>query len=176
MLNKCFAALGPISGKEPYKVLFMNDSFQWTLINPKIHLHPGKADFTTDVSVKAGPFSYTTTCTGDVGIWFDRQKNLINVKITKCLVEIYTKFLGTKYHIKYIDLASQFTDPFTFEGPVSTNTEMDMEMPDGTIRRLYMVATDCDLSVKEKQIVVPCEVEFSQTPPSIITSPKPTPR
>ncbi len=165
MLNKSFKALGPISGREAYSVLFINDSFSWTLINPQIHLHPGNADFTTDVKVVAGPLTYTTACLGDVSIWYDRQKNLINVKITKCIVEIYTKVLGTKVHLKDIDIADQFTEPFTFEGPTATNTFMDMEMPDGSIRRLYMTATDCDLTVQEKQLVVPCEVNFSLTPP-----------
>jgi hypothetical protein len=167
MLNKCFKALGPISGKEGYQVLFMKDTFTWTLVNPKIHLHAAKADFNTDVNVKAGPFSYTTACVGDVSIWYDRPKNLINVKITKCILEIYTKILGTKYHIKDIDIADQFTEPFTFEGPTATSTDMEMEMPDGTKRTLYMTTSECDLTVQEKQIVVPCEVVFSTTPPKV---------
>ncbi|HEU4716394.1 MAG TPA: hypothetical protein VFU15_01095, partial [Bacteroidia bacterium] len=66
---------------------------------------------------------------------------------------------------KDVDIASQFTDPFTFEGPTATSTDMDMEMPDGTIKKVYMTTTDCDLSVQEKQIVVPCEVNFTLTPP-----------
>src|ERR1041385_6960981 len=121
MMNKCFKALGPISGKEAYSVLFVNDTFTWTLINPQIHLHEGKADFTTDVNVVARPFAYTTSVTGDVSIWYDRPKNLINVKITKCIVEIYTKIFGAKYHLKDVDIASEFTDPFTFEGPTATS-------------------------------------------------------
>lgn len=165
MLNKCFKALGPIKGKEPYKVLFYNDTFTWILMNPQIHLHKGKADFTTDVGVVAGKFGYKTTCIGDVNIWYDRPKNLINVKITRCILEIYTKIMGTKYHIKDLDIASSFTDPFTFEGPTATSTDMEMEMPDGSIRKLYMTTTDCDLTVEEKKIVVPCEVGFSLTPP-----------
>lgn len=165
MLNKCFKALGAIKGKEPYQVLFVKDSFTWVLVNPQIHLHPGKANFTTDVNVITKGLMYSTPCTGDVSIWYDRPKNLINVKITKCMIEIYTKILGTKYHLKDIDLAEHFTEPFTFEGPTATSTDMDMEMPDGTIRKLYMTTTDCDLAVQEKQIVVPCEMEFSLTPP-----------
>ncbi|CAN5367733.1 hypothetical protein BH09BAC5_BH09BAC5_23660 [soil metagenome] len=176
MMNKCFKALGSISGKEPYQILFVNDSFTWVLANPMIHLHEGKADFTTDVNVIAGSFMYTTSCTGDVAIWYDRPKNLINVKIMRCIVEIYTKVFGTKYHLKDVDLASKFTDPFTFEGPTATSTYMEMEMPDGSVRTLYMHTTDCDLSVKEKQIVVPCEVEFSLTPPPSPPVIKPAPK
>jgi hypothetical protein len=165
MLNKAFTALGPIKGKEPYQVLFVKDSFTWVLVNPQLHLHPGHAEFTTDVNVITKGLMYSTPCTGDVSIWYDRVKNLINVKITKCVVEIYTKVMGTKYHLKDLDLADHFTDPFTFEGPTSTSSDMDMEMPDGSVRKLYMTTTDCDLSVQEKQIVVPCELSFSLTPP-----------
>lgn len=165
MLNKCFKALGPIKGKEPYKVLFYNDTFTWVLMNPQIRLHKGKADFTTTVGVVAGKFAYSAPCNGDVKIWYDRPKNLINVKINRCILEIYTKIMGTKYHIKDIDIADNFKDPFTFEGPTATSTDMEMEMPDGTIRKLYMTTTDCDLTVEEKKIVVPCEVGFSLTPP-----------
>lgn len=170
MLNKCFKALGAIKGKEAYQVLFVKDSFTWVLVNPQIHLHQGKADFTTDVNVITKGFMYSTPCVGDVKIWYDRPKNLINVKITKCMIEIYTKILGTKYHLKDLDLADNFKDPFTFEGPTATSSDMDMEMPDGTIKKLYITTTDCDLSVQEKQIVVPCELEFSLTPPSKIST------
>jgi hypothetical protein len=52
---------------------------------------------------------------------------------------------------------------------------MDMEMPDGSIRKLYMTTTDCDLAVQEKQIVVPCEVDFTLTPPPSPKSPAPAP-
>ena len=162
MINKSLAALGNITGKEPYKVLFVQDSFQWTLINPKIYLHPGKSEFVTDVNVTAGPFSYSTPCTGDVLIWYDRTKNLINVKITKAIVGIYTKMFGVKQHIKDIDLASHFEDPFVFTGPAATSSEMPMEMPDGSIKTLVMTTTSCDIIILEDQLMVPCEVEFKE--------------
>lgn len=168
MINKSLAALGNITGKEPYKVLFVEDTFQWTLINPKIYLHPGKSEFVTDVNVTAGPFSYSTPCTGDVLIWYDRTKNLINVKITRAIVGIYTKVFGVKQHIKDIDLASHFEDPFVFTGPAAMTSEMPMEMPDGSVKTLEMTTTSCDIIIQEDLLVVPCEVEFKEkiVPPS----------
>lgn len=162
MINKSLAALGNITGKEPYKVLFVEDTFQWTLISPKIYLHPGKSEFVTDVNVTAGPFSYSTPCTGDVLIWYDRTKNLINVKVTRAIVGIYTKVFGVKQHIKDIDLASHFEDPFVFTGPAATTSEMPMEMPDGSVKILEMVTTSCDIIIQEDVLVVPCEVEFKE--------------
>lgn len=162
MINKSLAALGNITGKEPYKVLFVEDTFTWTLISPKIFLHPGFAQFSTDVNVVAGPFAYSTPCTGDVLIWYDRDSNLINVKITRAIVGIYTKIFGTKYHIRDIDLADQFTDPFTFEGPAATSSEMPVEMPDGRTKVLTMTTTSCDIIIMEDQVMIPCEVEFRE--------------
>ncbi len=158
--------MGNITGKEPYKVLFVEDTFTWTLISPKIYLHPGKAEFITDVNVVAGPFSYSTNCVGDVVIWYDRTKNLINVSITRAIVGIYTKIFGTKYHIKDIDLASSFEEPFVFEGPSATSSEMLIEMPDGTPKTMIMTTTSCDLIVMEDQLMVPCEVEFKEKLPA----------
>lgn len=165
MINKSLVAMGNITGKEPYKVLFVEDTFTWTLISPKIFLHPGKAEFVTDVNVIAGPFSYSTNCIGDVVIWYDRTKNLINVRITRAIVGIYTKIFGTKYHIKDIDLASSFEEPFIFEGPAATTSEMTIEMPDGKSKIMTMTTTSCDLIVMEDQLMVPCEVEFKEKPP-----------
>lgn len=162
MINKSLAALGNITGKEPYKVLFVSDTFTWTLINPRIYLHQGYAQFTTDVNVTAGPFSYSTPCTGDVLIWYNRDSNLINVKITRAVVGIYTKVLGQKYHIKDIDLAEHFTEPFTFEGPAATSSEMPVEMPDGSTKVLEMTTTSCDIIIMEDQVMIPCEVEFKE--------------
>lgn len=162
MINKSLAALGNITGKEPYKVLFVSDTFTWTLINPRIYLHQGYAQFTTDVNVTAGPFSYSTPCTGDVLIWYNRDSNLINVKITRAVVGIYTKVLGQKYHIKDIDLAQHFTDPFTFEGPAATSSEMPVQMPDGSTKVLEMTTTSCDIIIMEDQVMIPCEVEFKE--------------
>lgn len=166
MLNKCLKALGPISGKEPYDITIIKDTFTWVLKNSLLHLQQGKATFTTDVTVIAGALTYTTPCVGDVSIWFDRKKNLINVKIMHCFIDIYTKVWGIKYHITTYDLAGQFKDPFTFAGPTATSTEEDMEMPDGSIRKLYMVATDSALVVEDKKIIVSCEIAFSLTPPA----------
>lgn len=177
MLNKMLAALGTISGKEPYSALLMKDTCYWTLINPKIRLHPGKADFETNVNVKAGPFNYTTPVKGNVAVTYDRVKNVINVKIETAIMELYTKILGKKIHIKDIDLADQFDEPFTFDGPTATESEMEFPMPDGTTKVLLMRTTDCDLKVEEKMIVVPCEMEFLPKPAvKPLPAPKPAPK
>jgi hypothetical protein len=163
-LNKMFVALGTITGKEPYRILLMNDTCVWKLINPRINLHPGKADFITFVNVKAGPFDYTSQVKGNVFITYDRVKNMINVQIQSAIVELYTKILGNKIHIKNIDIADRFAEPFSFEGPTASESELEFTMPDNTVKKLIMRTTDCDLQVAEKMIIVPCETEFLVKP------------
>ncbi|TND07428.1 MAG: hypothetical protein FD123_3278 [Bacteroidetes bacterium] len=163
-LNKVFKALGDISGTEPYKLLLIKGTYTWTLKNPRIRLKPGKADFVTDVNVRAGSLEYSTLCAGDVKVWYDGKNNKINVKITKALIEIYTYFMGRKVSITEVDLASHFPDPFSFDGPATMETDMDFTMPDNSVRKIYMKTTDCDVIVEDHFLSVPCEVEFYQKP------------
>lgn len=172
-LNKVFKALGDISGTEEYKVMLMKGTYTWTLKNPRIRLRPGKADFVTDVNIKAGGLDYSSLCAGDVKVWYDGKKNQINVKITKAIFEIYTKVFGSKVHITEIDLAKYFPDPFTFDGPATLETDMDFTMPDNSVRKIYMRTTDCDVVVEDHQLSVPCEVEFYQKSGSDIKPPAP---
>lgn len=172
-LNKVFKALGEISGTEEYKLLLVKGTYTWVLKNPRIRLKPGKADFVTDVAVRAGSLEYTTLCAGDVKVWYDGKKNQINVKITKALIEIYTRFMGNKIHITEVDLASHFPDPFTFDGPATMETDMDFTMPDNSVRKLYMKTTDCDVLVEDHFLSVPCEVEFYQKPKPAEVKPAP---
>lgn len=161
-INKMFKAIGDINGKSEYEIMFFKGSYDWTMMNPRIILKPGKGEFVTDVRVQAGLISYSTQVAGNVDIWYDVKTNLINVKITKAIFEIYTKVIGQKIHIKNIDLAEYFTDPFTFEGPMTLNTDMLFELPDGRTKKIFIKPSKCELRVLEKIVEVACELEFSE--------------
>jgi hypothetical protein len=161
-INKIFQAIGNISGSADYETLFFKGKYNWTMMNPHIVLKPGKGDFVTDVRVEAGLINYTSQVIGNVDIWYDVKTNLINVKITKAIFEIYTKVLGQKVHLKDIDLAEYLTDPMTFEGPMTLNTDMTFIMPDGKTKKIYCWPTHCQLVVLENIIEVVCKLEFAE--------------
>jgi hypothetical protein len=174
-INKIFRAIGNIEGSAEYEVMLFKGNYNWTMMNPHIILRPGKGDFLTDVRVKAGLIDYTSQVVGNVDIWYDVKTNLINVKVTKAIFEIYTKILGSKVHIKYIDLAQYLTDPITFEGPMTLNTDMTFTMPDGKTKKIFIWPSKCELKVLEKIVEVVAELEFSEklfVPP---TQPQPQP-
>jgi hypothetical protein len=178
-INKMFAAIGSISGSSDYEVLFFKGKYDWTMMNSKIVLKPGKGDFITDVRVEAGLINYTTQVVGNVDIWYDYKTNLINVKVTRAVFEIYTKIFGKKVHIKDIDLAEYFAEPLTFEGPMTLNTDMTFTMPDGKTKKIYCWPSKVDLKVLENFIEVSCRLEFSEklfvppTQPQYIPAPVP---
>jgi len=166
IVNKIFAALGTIKGTEPYSFLFIEGTYTWQLINPRIQLHPNRADFITDAKVTVGKFDYTMHVNGNVEVCYEPQTNLIYIEITEAKFPLNIMFLGSLKHLWDVDLAKYFETPFIFEGPLTIGTEFTFPMPDKTTAIIYTHALSCDLKVQEKQITVSAEVEFvnRQTP------------
>jgi hypothetical protein len=159
-LNKLFTALGPVYGSDTYSMLFVKGTYHWTILNPHIELKENSASYVADVEVETGPLSYNTKVTGDVSIRYSPDSNKIIIRIVKATLPLYTNLFGSRVHIKDIDLAESYTEPFVFDGPLSLTTDMEFKMPDGNVRRMHAVPVHCDVQVKENQIVVPCEIMF----------------
>ena len=163
-LNKIFDAMGDITGTNEYSILLINGKYHWTVSKSRINLKTDSSDFTCEAKVDVGPFNYTTPVTGRVKIWYDNEKNFINVKVTTAIFELYTKVLGKKIHIKNIELAEYFTEPFQFEGPKTMGSEFEFTTPDSVVKKIYLLPCDCDMIVQSKQIVSRCEVKVSNQP------------
>lgn len=163
-INKVFTAIGEISGKNEFEVLYIKGHYDWTIVNPKINLMPDSSSFTCDAKVNVGPFSYKTAVPGTVKIHYDNKKNEISIQITKAIFELYTVILGKKIHIKDIHLEEYLKDPFVFEGPKSFATDMTFTMPDSTIKTIYVQPTECIMKVIKQAIVTSCEIAASDKP------------
>ncbi len=163
-LNKVFDAIGEISGTNDYSVLLIKGKYHWTVVNPSINLKPDSSDFTCDAIVKVGPFEYKTPVKGRVKIWFNNDSNMINVKISSAIFELYTEVFGKKFHIKDIELAEYFTEPFQFEGPKSMATDFSFMTPDSVMKKVYMKPCDCAMELRWKEIITRCEVAVSNQP------------
>lgn len=163
-INKVFGAVGQISGRNKFEVMLINGHYDWTVINPKINLKPDSSDFTCDAKVDVGPFNYNTQVLGNVKIEYSNKTNLISIKISRAIFELYTVILGKKIHIKDIHLEDYFKDPFVFEGPKSMTTNMSFTMPDSTLKNIYVVPTDCMMRVVKQAIVTSCEIAASDKP------------
>jgi hypothetical protein len=160
VLNKMFAAIGEIKGTSFYSFMFIDGTYDWTLIKPQIHLHPNKANFETDVKVVVGKFDYTTKVNGTVEICYEPTTNLIYIEITEALFPLNIMFMGKLRHLWDVNLKSSFETPFTFEGPLTMGTEMVFAMPDGTSKKIYCHPINCGVKIAEKQVIVSAETEF----------------
>ncbi len=164
-VNKVFTAIGEINGKSEYEVLgIIKGHYNWKVINPKINFKPDSSDFTCDAKVEVGPFGYKSQVLGRVKIAYDNKSNLISIKITSAVFELYTMVLGKKIHIKDIHLEDYFKDPFVFEGPRSFATDMSFTMPDSTLKQIYVQPTQCVMKVSKQIIKISCDIEAQDKP------------
>jgi hypothetical protein len=163
-INKVLLALGDISGTSDYEVMLITGKYHWTVKNPRINIRPDSSDFICDALVKVSLFEYKTKVVGNVKISYDNEKNLIFIKISRAIFELYTVMFGKKVHIKDIHLEDHFKEPFTFEGPRTMATDMEFTLPDSTKKRIFIVPTDCKMELKWKEICTACEVNACDSP------------
>jgi hypothetical protein len=163
-VNKVLAAVGPITGKSDYEALLMKGTYTWKMTNPQIHFYKDSSIFTCEANVKTGFIDYNTPVNGYVKIGYDQKTNKISIQITKAIFELYTKIFGKKIHLKNIDLAKYFKDPFLFDGPATMQTEFEFSVNDTTKKKIYVRPTVCDLVARKGELITSCEVEARDTP------------
>jgi hypothetical protein len=159
-LNKMFKAMGEIKGTSNYSFMFMEGTYDWTLINPQFRIHPGKVDFVTDVKVTVSKYDYRIHVIGNAETCYDSVNNLIFVEVTDARFPLNIMFFGKLHHLWDVDLGQYLKTPFMFEGPLSVGTEFVFPMPDNTTKTIYAHPVNCGVKIAEKQIIVSAEMEF----------------
>lgn len=163
-INKVLVAVGDIQGTNDYEVMLIHGKYHWTVQNPKISIRPDSSAFTCDAIVNMGPFDYKTKVLGNVKINYDNETNLISIKISRAIFELYTIVFGKKVHIKDVHLEDYFKESFLFDGPRSMTSEMEFTMPDSTKKKIYVQPCECRMELKWKEISTACEVAASDKP------------
>lgn len=160
VLNKMFKAMGEIKGTSIYSFMFMEGTYDWTLINPQFRIHPGKIDFVTDVKVTVNKYNYRIHVVGNAETCYDSVNNLIFVEVTDAKFPLNIMFFGKLQHLWDVDLGQYLKTPFMFEGPLTIGTEFVFPMPDNTTKTIYTHPVNCGVKIAEKQIIVSVEMEF----------------
>ena len=163
-LNKFMTAVGPISGTEPYNVLGMKGNYTWTLQNARIELKPNQARFIADANVKVGPVAYGSVASGDVEVKYHPETNRISMKVLKAEFEVYTKIFGKKIHITNIDAAKFYRPEFEFAGPQPVEPKVDVALPGGARKTIFIAPVSQNLHLEQDQIVVTSQLVFSDQP------------
>lgn len=164
LLNAFLESVGPVSGTKDFNLLGVKGTYTWTLSNARIELLPGHARFLADANIKAGPISYSAPAVGNVKVDYDSKDNRIRIRVEHAIFEIYTKVFGRKIHIASIDAAEFYHPQFEFAGPRPVETSVNVKLPDGRVKVLYIEPVSQDMRIEDKQIVVTSQLEFSDTP------------
>ena len=163
-LNSFFKAIGPISGKDKYNVLGSKGEYTWTLRNASIELHPNQARFKADADIKVGPFGYSSQASGDVEVLYHPESNRISVKVLHATVEVYLKIFGAKIHITDIDAARYYKPEFEFSGPQPIQASIDVALPDGSKKTIFIKPVAQNLRIEQDQIAVMSRLAFADHP------------
>lgn len=163
-LNKFLNAVGPISGTEQFKVLGIKGNYTWTLRNARIELKHNQAQFIADANVKVGPLSYGSVAAGDVEVKYHPETNRISMKVLQAEFEVYTKIFGRKIHITNVDAAKFYRPQFEFAGPQPVEPQVDVALPGGAKKTIYIAPVSQDLHLEQDQIVVTSQLLFSDHP------------
>jgi hypothetical protein len=164
-LNKFLAAIGPVNGKGKFDVAGSKSEYTWTVRNPGIKITAGKAAFVADASVKVGPLNYRSDAKGSVEVKYDEVENRISVKVLKADFEVYTKIFNKKIHITTVDVSKFYRPEFEFAGPQPLQESVPVDMPDGSVKTVYISTKDQALHLEDGRIVVTSNLVFSDKPP-----------
>jgi hypothetical protein len=163
-LNGFFNAIGPISGKDKYNVLGARGDYIWTLRNARIELHPNQARFIADADIHVGPLSYGSVASGNVEVLFHPESNRISVKVLQATFEVYIKIFGQKIHITNIDAARYYKPEFEFSGPQPIQASVDVALPDGSKKTIFIKPVAENLAIEQERIVVSSKLAFADHP------------
>ena len=164
-LNNFLGVVGPVSGKGKFDVAGSKTDYTWTVRNPRIKITAGKAAFVADASVKVGPLNYRSNAKGAVEVKYDAAGNIISVKVLKADFEVYTKIFKKKIHITTVDVSKYYRPEFEFAGPQPIQESVPVDMPDGSVKTVYISTKDQALRLEEGRIVVDSNLVFSDKPP-----------
>jgi hypothetical protein len=163
-LNGFFNAIGPISGKDQYNVLGMHGEYTWTLRNARIELRPSQARFIADADIHVGPLSYGSEASGNVEVLFHPESNRISIKVLHATFEVYIKIFGKKVHITDIDAARFYKPEFEFAGPQPMQASVDVALPDGSKKTIFIKPISQNLVIEQERIIVTSKLAFADRP------------
>lgn len=163
-INKFLQAVGEISGSGTQKVLLFDVGYTWKICNPRIILTKNGSEFVADSSIQAGSFTNDSPVKGRVEFFYDKDKNIFNVKISKIDFNLHFDFLGNRIQIMTLDLAQFYKPEFQFQGPEPIQSSVEVEVPSGK-KTVYITTLERSMSLEDGKIILQSTFGFSDKKP-----------
>lgn len=161
-LNKFLSAIGEVKSNGSFNISGVKGDYTWIVKNPKIIISKDKARFQAEVSVslKLPPISYSTPAYGDVSIKYNPDDNKIYVKVEKVAFEISFNILGRKITVGEVDISKFYQISFTFPGPKPFEAISEVNMPDGSKKKIRIESIPI-LTLDDGKIIVGSTINFT---------------
>lgn len=162
VLNKFLLAIGEVKSASSFNISGVKGEYTWIVKNPKITLSQNRARFQSEVSIslKFPPINYTTPAYGDVSIKYNPEDNKIYIKVEKVAFEVSFNILGKKIFVGEVDISKFYQISFTFPGPKPFEAVSEVNMPDGSKRKIKIESSP-NLIIDEGKIIVGSSINFT---------------
>ena len=112
------------------------------------------------VRAKTKNFRVTRDVVGTMGITFDQEQNVLDVKVDKADVILDIDILGKNVVLGKLDVAKHFSKSLKLNGPQSIEDEVEFKLPDGSIRIMDVEVVSYNLKLLKDKIVVSTSLGF----------------
>ncbi len=158
LLNDFFNNIGKIKGNSSGSSI----DYEWSLMKPRIEIHPEEALFFAKINAKTDVFSITRDVEGSVKVIYNEEENIIEVSIDKADVILDVNLFGKNVLLGEIDIAKYFTKSFVFEGLKSYNNEIDFTLPNANEKKINVQTKTYELVLLEDMIQLTVEFNFKE--------------
>ena len=161
IINQFLFSFGNIKGNDnigPFE-------YTWNVSNLRIDISPEKSDFKADVYLKSGNFERKDLIVGDVLINYEKEQNLILVKIQDVIIDIdlsdVINLLPKEAVLVHIDLSEYFLEPFEIEGPQPKTASYKIDLSNDLRKNIEINIKDSKLYLVENGIKIFSVYEMS---------------
>ena len=126
--------------------------------NLRINISPERSDFKADIHLKAANFERKDLIVGDVLINYDKDNNLILVKIQDVTIDIdmseVINLLPKDAVLVNINLSEYFEEPFQIEGPQPKTASYNIDISKDSKKSININIKDSKLYLVENGIKI----------------------
>ena len=154
IINQFLFSFGEINGNDNIGLF----EYSWNVSNLRIDISPEKSDFKADIYLKSGNFERKDLIVGDVLINYEKEQNLILVKIQDVIIDIdlsdVINLLPKEAVLVHIDLSEYFVEPFEIEGPQPKTASYKIDLSNDLRKNIEINIKDSKLYLVENGIKI----------------------
>ena len=156
LLNDFFSNIGEIKGSGTAASF----DYTWKMLDPHIEIDSTGAYFLAKIRAKTESFRITKDVKGSVLVTYDKDKNIIEIKIENAKVILDVDIFGKRFVLTELNIGKYFSKALKINGPDTINNEIDYKLPTGESKKMKISTKSYDLILKQDAILLTTSLEF----------------